>query len=319
MGFPSGAKNEGVAEEAAARPSAAAVGAALVAAMRPHQWAKNGFLFAPLIFSHNLFEATPLLLAAEAFLLFSLTASSVYLFNDILDLPNDRLHPVKRHRPIASGRLPLSVAWTAALVLACGSLLFSLQLGGAFTAVLCAYLLQNALYSKWLKQLPWVDVTVIAMGFVLRVVAGAVAIGEPPSLWLIVCTFALALYLALGKRKHEILAARLAGSDQAEARRALSGYDLRHLDGSLVAAGALATSSYLLYTLAPENVAQFDYWLAATLPFPAFGIWRFGVLVSRAQRASSPTEALLSDPPFLANLGLWLVTVVAILYSAFSG
>lgn len=290
---------------------------ALVTALRPHQWAKNGFVLAPLVFSKNLFDLQHVAQAVEGFFLFSFTASAVYLVNDVLDRESDRLHPTKKNRPIASGKLSPAAALAAAAVLGPGSLLAGLSLGPAFVAVLLTYLAVNSLYSLWLKRIAWVDVGVIASGFVLRVLAGAIAIGVATSHWLFVCTFALALYLALGKRKHEILSARLAGRDGAGARAALGGYTLRSLRVALTVAGVLSVASYFLYTLAPETFLKFGtYLLAWTVPFPAFGTWRFGKLLSRAERASSPTEAILTDPPFLLNLGLWLLTVVAILYAA---
>lgn len=290
---------------------------ALVAAMRPHQWAKNGFVLAPLIFSQNLFDPEQLTQAVLAFLFFSFTASAVYLVNDVLDRDSDRLHPTKRHRPIASGRLSPRAALAAAAVLGPGSLLAGLSLGPAFVAVLLTYLAVNFCYSLRLKRIAWVDVGMIASGFVLRVLAGAVAIGVATSHWLFVCTFALALYLALGKRKHEILSAQLAGRDGAGARVALGGYTLRSLRVALAAAGLASVASYFLYTLSPETAHKFGtHLLAWTVPFPAFGIWRFGKLLAQAERAQSPTEAILTDPPFLLNLGLWLLAVVGILYAA---
>lgn len=304
-------------EQGTVQRTAASGVLALLEAMRPHQWAKNAFVLAPLIFSRNLLEFSLVALAVQAFFLFSFTASAVYLANDVLDREVDRLHPVKKNRPIASGRLSPRVAWASAIVLCLGSLAAGLRLGIAFVAVLLAYLVLNSLYSLRLKRIAWVDVTVIALGFVLRVVAGALAIGVALSHWIFVCTFAVALYLALGKRKHEILAAQHAGSDKTRARKALGGYALRHLDLGLRTAGAFAVLGYLLYTLSPDTVEKFGTWLLAlTVPFPALGIWRFGHLLSRGSRASSPTEAILTDAPFLTNLGIWLVSVVLILYAA---
>lgn len=291
----------------------------LLAGMRPHQWVKNGFLFAPLVFSRNLFVAEPLLTTIAAFFLFSGTASAVYLANDVRDVEADRRHPVKRNRPIASGALPIPVAIVAAAILALGCVLASfLFVGTGFATVVLTYLALNTAYSFGLKKVAWLDVLIIAMGFVLRVVAGAQAIEVPTSHWLFVCTFALALFLALGKRKHELLVAADAGHDGSGARKALQGYQLRHVNHALLGAGVLAAASYLLYTLAPETHERFGSWMALTLPFPAFGIWRFRRLVDERTRASSPTEALLTDPPFVLNIVGWMVAVVAILYAALS-
>ncbi len=290
---------------------------ALFEAMRPHQWAKNAFVLAPLVFSRNLLDLGLVARALEAFLLFSFTASAVYLANDVLDREADRLHPVKRNRPVASGRLSVRTAWAASALLGGGALAMGVRLGLAFVGVLLLYLVLNSLYSMRLKRIAWVDVTTIAIGFVLRVAAGALAIGVAMSHWIFVCTFAVALFLALGKRKHEILAAQFAGSDETRARAALGGYALSHLDWGLRVAGALAVIGYLLYTISPDTIAKFGtHPLALTVPVPALGIGRFGQLLSRGSRASSPTEAILTDPPFLAIVFLWLAAVVAILYAA---
>jgi 4-hydroxybenzoate polyprenyltransferase len=302
-----------------ARPSFVSIARHLVAGMRPHQWVKNGFLFAPLVFSRNLFHVDVMLTSVAGFFLFSAAASAVYLGNDVLDVDADRRHPVKRHRPIASGRLPIPVAAVASVLLAIGAIAAGSLIGWPFAAVLLCYLVMNTAYSWNLKKIAYVDVGVIAFGFVLRVLAGAFAIGVPTSHWLFVCTFALALFLGLGKRKHEILAAQGAGHDGSKSRKALAGYNLRHVNMLLLGAGALAVISYFLYTMAPETYAKFHtHWLAFTLPFPAFGVWRFNQLVSHHARESSPTEALVTDPPFVLNLGLWLLAVVGILYTAIS-
>ena len=287
----------------------------LFAGMRPHQWVKNGFLFAPLIFAHKLYDPALLLRSAAAFLLFSFTASAVYLGNDVLDVESDRRHPVKRLRPIASGKLPIPLAASTAVALALASVGGAFFLAPEVAFVLAFYLAMNVAYSWRLKKLAFVDVTVIATGFVLRVAAGAFAIGVGPSPWIFLCTFALALYLGFGKRKHEILAAQGAGHDGTAARKALGGYTLPRLDLALVLAGVIALVSYFLYTVAPGTTERFGWWLALTVPFPAFGIWRFHGLIVKATRASSPTEALITDPPFVVNGALGLAAVVAIVYA----
>ena len=290
---------------------------ALLQAMRPKQWVKNGFLFAPLVFSKNLFHGELLLRAGAGFGLFCAIASAVYLANDVLDAAEDRKHPVKKHRPVASGRLPAAVALVAAAALAGAGLYGAFALSGAFATILLAYLAINAAYTLGLKRIPYVDVAVIAVGFVLRVLAGAVAIHVGASFWLFACTFCLALFLALGKRKHEILVATASGGDRAAARKALGRYSLAGVDRALLMAGTSAVWTYVLYTLAPETREHFHtVLLAVTVPFPAFGVFRFMALVDRTGRASSPTEALITDVPFAANMALWLVSVVAILYWA---
>lgn len=288
---------------------------ALVQAMRPKQWVKNVFLFAPLVFSKNLFHGDLLLQAVAGFGLFCAIASAVYLANDVLDAPEDRRHPVKRDRPIASGRLPIGAALGASALLAGVGLYGAFRLSPRFAAILLVYVAINAAYTLGLKRLAYVDVVLIAVGFVLRVLAGAVAIDVVASFWLFVCTFCLAMFLALGKRKHEMLVAAASGSDRSVARKALGSYDLVTVDRALLMAGTSAVWSYVLYTIAPETREHFDtLLLAVTVPFPAFGVFRFMTLVDRASRSSSPTEALVTDVPFAANMALWMVTVVAILY-----
>jgi 4-hydroxybenzoate polyprenyltransferase len=290
---------------------------ALLQAMRPRQWVKNGFLFAPLVFSKNLFHGDLLLRSAAAFGLFCALASAVYLANDVLDAAEDRQHPVKRLRPVASGRLPAAVALVAAAVVGGLALHGAFALSPGFASILLVYLGINAVYTLGLKRLPYLDVGLIAVGFVLRVLAGAVAIAVQASFWLFVCTFCLAMFLALGKRKHEMLVAAAAGAERSASRKALGRYDLVTVDRALLMAGTSAVWSYVLYTIAPETRENFHTLLLAfTVPFPAFGVFRFMALVDRPGRASSPTEALITDGPFAANLALWLASVVAILYFA---
>jgi decaprenyl-phosphate phosphoribosyltransferase len=289
---------------------------ALLQAIRPKQWVKNGFLFAPLVFSKNLFHGDLLLRSATAFGLFCAVASAVYLGNDVLDAAEDRRHPVKRNRPVASGRLPAWLALAAAAVLAVGGIWGAFSLAPAFAYVLLVYLVLNVGYSLGLKRIAYVDVGIIASGFVLRVLGGALAIDVQASFWLFVCTFCLATFLALGKRKHEMLVAA-AGGDKARTRHALGRYDLVTVDRALLMAGTSAVWSYVLYTIAPETRQHFNtLLLALTVPFPAFGVFRFMSLVDRSSRASSPTEALITDGPFVTNMAVWLAAVVAILYWA---
>lgn len=287
---------------------------ALIEAARPRQWVKNGFLLAPLVFSRNLFHPTPALHAAAAFALFSAAASAVYLGNDLLDVEGDRAHPVKRKRPIASGRLSPRAAAFAALALSALSIGGGLVLQPGFAAVVALYLVINLAYSTVLKKLAYVDVVIIASGFVLRVLAGAQAIEVPTSHWIFVCTFFLALFLGFGKRRHELLAAEEAGSTAGETRKALTRYDAGTVGRLLWLSGAAAVASFLLYSLDPETQARFGTWLAFTTIFPAFGVLRFRQLVERKDRPSSPTEAILTDGPFVVNVLCFLAATVVIVY-----
>jgi len=283
-----------------------------VRTLRPHQWVKNLFVLAPLVFAKRAGDPGMLVDAALAFLLFSLLSGSVYLLNDIVDVESDRAHPTKRHRPIAAGRLPLK---TAKLILA--GLLFatvgaSFALSIEFAAIGMAYFTLNVGYSFALKHVPFVDVLVIATGFILRLLAGAFAIDVPLSIWLGVCTFLLAMYLGLGKRKHELLATQY---EPGQTRRVLSRYDLRTVSWTMTALAVLTTGAYAAYTLLGETAAMFDPRdLVWTIPFVLLGLLRFNALTARAEQGRSPTDLMLTDPLFIANLLAWGVTVIALVY-----
>ena len=283
-----------------------------IKSMRVHQWVKNSFVLAPLVFARELDEPNARLHAGLAFLAFSLAASCVYLVNDVLDAPSDRAHPVKRARPIASGALPVPAALTLAAALLAGSYVAGWFAAPAVVAVTTAYLAQNVAYSLWLKRLPWLDVATIAVGFLLRLVAGAVAISVPLSPWIMACTFLLALYLGLGKRRHELIADGQGGT---RGRAVLGAYHPERLRVVMLVVALLTAIGYTQYTLAPGTVAAMGTrWLVLTIPFMLAGLWRFEALSRDTNRASSPTEAILTDAPFLLNLALWTALVTALIY-----
>ena len=287
--------------------------APLVKSMRPHQWVvKNLFVVAPLAFSKHLLDPSYGLVSGGAFLLFGLLSGSVYLVNDIFDVEKDRAHPKKRQRPIASGRLPLQTARSAAALLILVSLAGSLWLGQPFFACAAAYLLLNLAYSLSLKHIPFVDVLSIAGGFLLRVLAGALAIQVPASPWLLICTFVLACFLGFGKRAHELASA----GERAIAQRAvLSRYRLPHLKVILWLLAVGTCLAYVLYTVSPQTRQFFGTdRLLYTTPLAAFGVVRFLVLVSRKASKDSPTDEMLRDLPFMANLAVWAVATMGIIY-----
>lgn len=285
--------------------------AALLKSLRPHQWVKNLFVAAPLLFSKHLLDPSFALVTLAAIALFSLLSGSVYLVNDIFDIDKDRAHPKKCLRPIPSGKLPLGVARTAAAILVLASLGGALTLGLPFFAVAAGYLIQNLAYSLSLKHIPFLDVLLIAGGFLLRVLAGAFAIGVPASPWLLGCTFVLACFLGFGKRTHELANA---GERAGEQRAVLDRYKLGHLKVILWVMALGTCVAYVLYTLSPQTKAYFGTdKLLFTSPFAAFGVLRFLSLVSRGT-ADSPTDEMLRDLPFMANLVLWAVVTVVIIY-----
>ena len=280
--------------------------------MRPRQWVKNLFVFAGLIFAQKLL--TPLtIVAIAAFVIFCALSGAVYLINDVADRDQDRLHPRKRERPIAAGRLSVPGALVAALALVVLALGASLLVSPRFALVAAAYTVLLTLYSFWLKHLVIVDVLVVAVGFVLRAVAGAVAIDVEISGWLLICTILIALFLALGKRRHEYLTL---DDIAATHRPILAEYSPALLDQMIAVVTASTVTAYALYTMSPETVAKFHtHWLPATLPLVIYGIFRYLYLLYRRQLGGNPSELFLHDRPLLANTFLWLLMVLVIIYS----
>jgi 4-hydroxybenzoate polyprenyltransferase len=291
---------------------------ALIKELRPRQWTKNLLLFAGVLFSQQADRPDLLLRAAGGFLAFSLLAGTVYLLNDLRDVEQDRLHPKKRERPIASGRLPVPVARVAVvlLLLVVGAL--SIWLGSLFAAVAAAYLVMNFAYSHGLRDQVLLDVFFIALGFVLRAIAGVELLrplspDTALSPWLLVCTFFGALFLALAKRRRELANA---GEEAGRRRTVLQQYTPALLDGLLVVSAASSIMGYALYTIWPATVAKFNTEaLLYTVPFVTYGIFRYLYLVRASESAEDPSQVLLSDRPLILCVVLYLVTVVLILYT----
>jgi 4-hydroxybenzoate polyprenyltransferase len=282
--------------------------------LRPHQWTKNLAVFAALGFSKHLFDTVLLLRSLAAFALFCGLSGAVYLLNDVADLERDRLHPLKALRPIASGLVPPRLAALVAAALAAGCLVGSLLLGRRFLLCAAAYLALNVLYSLKLKEVVIVDVLSVSMGFVLRFVAGAVAISVVISEWLLICTILLALFLTLAKRRHELVSL----SDTAAShRRILAEYSPYLLDQMISVVTASCVTAYAFYTTAAETKAKFqtDY-LVLTIPFVLYGIFRYLYLVHRKEKGGSPSDVLLTDRPLLVAVALWAITIVVIVYTA---
>ena len=292
---------------------------ALVGELRPKQWTKNLILFAGVLFSQHLTDRQLLLRAAVGFIAFSLLAGSVYVLNDLKDLEVDRRHAVKRLRPLAAGRLPVAAVWIALVPLLAITALLSAWLGPRFMAVAGLYVAFNLAYTFWLKQVVLVDVFMIAIGFVLRAIAGVqlllpVAPDTVLSPWLMVCTFFGALFLALAKRRREITNA---GEEAANQRAVLEEYSPELLDGLLMVSAAASLMGYALYTIWPATVAKFQTEaLLYTVPFVAYGIFRYLYLVRATEATEDPSQVLLTDRPLAWCLGLYLLTVILILYRA---
>ncbi|MBV9945539.1 MAG: UbiA prenyltransferase family protein [Myxococcales bacterium] len=304
----------------------------LVKTLRPHQWVKNLFVLAPIVFSKDLVVQTSvgpalnLLLTGRAvatMAIFCLLAGAVYTINDLVDVAADRVHPIKRDRPIASGTVPPGVAVGMALVLFGVSLGAAYRLDPLLSLVVLVYLAQNVAYSFRLKKIAWFDVVLIAFGFVLRVLAGGIATGVRVSAYMLACTALLALFLGFGKRRHELML-----ENAGKQRAALQTYTARSLNLALGVTGTATLATYVAYTLDPVTRAFFNsdhLWLTA--PFTAFGIVRFLQLVSgragkgrgrlariAAVRGESPTQEMLRDVPFVLNLVVWVAVVAAVVY-----
>ena len=315
----------------AAQPEASAPAAkrsslkGLIRTIRPHQWVKNVFVAAPMVFHKDLLgtaaSGDPMLnlkVAGKAMLataVFCLLAGAVYTINDLVDVDADRIHPVKRNRPIASGAVPEGTAKMFAALLVVVSLgLGFLKLNWMFAAVAGLYFVENIAYSFKLKKVAFLDVGLIAFGFVLRVVAGGLATETKVSWYMLACTALLALFLGFGKRRHE-----LEGAHAGKQRAALDAYSKGSLTIALAVTGVATAATYLAYTLDNDTEAFFQtnkLWMTA--PFTLFGILRFLMLVSgragRGRKSESPTQEMLSDVPFVLNLIVWVVAVFVIVY-----
>jgi 4-hydroxybenzoate polyprenyltransferase len=282
--------------------------AALFAALRPRQWAKNGLLFAGLLFTLN--ERHPprsFGRAALAFVLFCLLSGCAYLINDLRDREADRLHPKKRERALASGRLSPATAVGFVVVMAPASLALGyVLLGPAFFLTALVYFLVTLVYSFALKNLVLVDVLTVSFGFVLRAVAGSVALPVRPSEWLLLCTFLLALFLALMKRRAELSAL----GNQTATRPILAEYSIGYLDQMITLTATTVLVSYLLYTFLSPTGRAHPY-LMATAPFVLYGLFRYLYLAHRKGQGEAPEIILWEDRPMLVNLILWVLAVVA--------
>jgi len=285
--------------------------AAIFVSLRPRQWVKNLFVFAGLIFSQRLFTDA-VWTSLAAFVVFCALSGAIYLVNDVADRDRDRLDPNKGARPIAAGRLSVGAATTTAVVLIGAGLWVGTLLSRRFLLVALVYVVLLVTYSAWLKHIVIVDVIVVACGFVLRAVAGAVVIDVEMSGWLLICTILLALFLALGKRRYEFLAL---DRDAARHRPILAEYSPALLDQMIAVVTASTVTAYALYTMSPETVAKFrTHLLPATLPFVLYGIFRYLYLLYQRQLGGNPSELLLSDRALLINTIGWICAVLLIIY-----
>lgn len=291
----------------------------ILKSLRIYQWAKNLLLFAPLVFSEHLFHISYLLRSILAFFLFCLLSGSVYLLNDIIDMEKDRLHPVKSKRPVASGQVPVSIAFLAFSLIAFPVLLagflypfFTLQGNLLFGFTLTGYFLLNTAYSFILKHIVIIDVMTISFGFILRITAGGIILNVEISNWILICTFFLAIFLGFGKRRHELTL-----TEGERHRPILKEYSAYFLDQMMSVVTTSTVVAYLLYTLDPRVMARLDLdepYLLLTLPFVLYGIFRYLYLVHQREEGGDPTKALLTDPYLLLDVFLWFLSATLILY-----
>jgi 4-hydroxybenzoate polyprenyltransferase len=284
---------------------------ALIKAMRPRQWTKNGFVFFALIFDKQLFLIKPFIRTLEGFALFCLISSAVYLFNDVADVEADRNHPQKKFRPIASGKLPIPVALTAAWVLTFITISIGYLLSPMFAFFVAIYLLTNLLYSRWLKHVSILDVLIVSSGFVLRVAAGVALITvERFSPWLYIVTILFSLYIGLGKRRAEM---NLLADGASSHRKVLEGYTIPLLDQYITIVSSTTIIAYSLYTFSAPNLPD-NHTMMLTIPFMVYGIFRYLQLIQIGHAAGAPDEVALKDRPLQITVLLWGLTVIAVFY-----
>ena len=280
--------------------------------MRPKQWTKNAFVFAALIFDRKLFDLSSLERTLLTFGLFCLLASSVYLLNDIMDIEADRIHPVKKNRPIASGMLPISLAVIIAILLLVVALAGSYVLNIGTFFIFLIYFVLNLAYSKWLKHIAIIDVLVIAACFVLRVAAGVSVIQvERFSPWLYVVTTLFALYLGFGKRRAEI--SLLIPENNTSHRRVLAGYSVDLIDQLITIVSSTTIIAYSLYTFSAPNLPE-NHAMMLTIPFVLYGVFRYLSLIQINKKGGEPEDLLLNDRPLQITIVLWGIAVFLIFY-----
>ena len=283
----------------------------IVKTMRPKQWLKNVFVFAGLVFDRQLFSLASFLLTLAAAFLFCLASSMIYIINDLVDIEFDRQHPIKKHRPLASGALSQRSAIIALVMLGLFTFPAAFFLNTALGWIIAAYFILMLAYSLWLKHIALIDVVIIAAGFVLRVAAGVMIIEtERFSPWLVVATVFLALFIGLGKRRSEI---ELLNTQAPSHRRVLNGYTLELLDQLLTIVLSATLMTYCLYTFSTTNTPD-SYHMMFTIPFVIYGLFRYLYLVRIENSGGTPEDIVVSDRPMQAAILLWGITVVVILY-----
>ncbi len=281
-------------------------------ALRPKQWIKNFFIFLPLVFGKKLFAYPVNLKVIAAFFLFSITSSVVYLINDIIDVEKDKLHPTKRLRPIASGKLKVREAWIAAAILGAVPIICSFLLDIHFGMVVVAYLAFNLLYSKILKEAVIIDVFCIGGFFLLRIIAGSIVAKVQMSHWIIFMTVLLALFLGFNKRRQEL---SILGQQAVRHRHVLTQYNSYFIDQMVLVITSSIVVCYMLYTVDSTTIARFGTsHLMYSIPFVYYGIFRYLYLIHKLKKEGDPTRILIADRKMQLNLALWLIVCIFVAY-----
>lgn len=284
----------------------------LLIEMRPQEWTKNLLVFTGVIFSRSLFELHDLWTSIAGFLLFCAASSGIYIFNDLCDIEADRQHPIKSKRPLAAGDLNINLARIAMILLFAIAAFGSLALSFSFALIIVLYLSICLAYSLQLKNIVILDVILIASGFVLRAISGAVLIDVTISEWLIICTSMVALLVGFGKRRHELTLLESAASTH---RKNLGEYSIHFLDSIMAICSGAALITYALYTRADETVARVgSQWMLITIPFVVYGVFRYLFLIHQRDAGGDPVKILFHDRPMVLNLLLWLIAAALVVY-----
>lgn len=280
--------------------------------MRPKEWTKNLLVFSGLIFSRSLADAHNIRLSILGFVIFCAASSGIYLFNDLCDLKEDREHPIKKNRPLASGLLNVNLARVVMVLLFAVAAFSALTINHSFAVIIGIYLTCCLAYSIKLKDVVILDVILIAGGFVLRAISGAVIIGVEASEWLVLCTSMVALLVGFGKRRHELVLLESAAENH---RRSLSDYSIGFLDSIMNICAGAAVLTYALYTRADETVARVgSHYMLLTIPFVVYGVFRYLFLIHKRQAGGDPVQILFYDRATTLNLLLWVAAVCLIIY-----
>ena len=283
-----------------------------IAIMRPHQYIKNIFVLLPLFFIGQIVNTDQLLNGLIAFVAFSLSASAVYIFNDYKDIKDDRKHPKKKHRPLASGLIDKNTALFLMIILLITGLFLMAIVSVNSLIILMIYVFLNMLYSLKLKRIALLDVTIIAIGFVLRLFAGSFAYEISLEIWIVIMTFLLALFLALAKRRDDVLILNKSGNKM---RKSMDGYNLKLIDGSMLIMSAIVIVAYIQYTTSQEIIDKFQNEnLYLTGLFVIFGIMRYLQITFVEKNSGSPTEVIFKDKIMQINLIFWFFSFVWIIY-----